>query len=259
MGHERVGALPHSKCWRDVVAQMELYSGSAEEVEALAASTLKNVRNNYKKLHVDEGVISAFQFLIVLAKCASEENTPSNSRLPIIDHDENPTPLRMVAELRNWVDAHQDSQEYAELAKKASADAIMFWSDKQKMRPTLFSEEQDSKHVWQRANNGSGFCEVASKFFSKFTERYLNYFLEREASAVVKDIRMRDLLGSQLRDHHDEVSRYAFETSRITHSFAAAWFNHHARDEIPSKEKIESFLSRAFAKMEEDLLRETSK
>lgn len=258
MGHERVGALPHSKRWRDIVAQMESYSGSAEETAALAASTLKNVRSRYKKLHVDDGVISAFQFLIALAKCASEGDMQSSSLFPIIDHDENPTPLRLVAELRTWVDAHQDSQEYAEIAKRASADAIMMWSDKQTMQPTLFSDEQDSKYVWQKADNGSGFCEVAILFFSKFTERYLNYFLEREASAVVASSRERDNLSSQLSEHYARVSTYAFETSRITQSFAAGWFNNHARDEIPHREDIESFLSRAFAKMEEDLMRETS-
>ena len=258
MGHERVGALPHSKQWRDIVAQMESYSGSAEEVTALAASTLKNVRSRYQKLHFDEGVISAFQFLIALAKCASEGNRQSDSPVPTIDHGENPTPLRLVAELRTWVDAHGGSQEYAEIAKKASADAIMLWSDKHKMRPTLFSDEQDSKYVWQRADSGSGFCEVATLFFSKFTERYLNYFLEREASAVVASSRERDNLGFQLRDHYARVSQYAFETSRITQSFSAGWFKRYAQDDIPPKEEIESFLSRAFAKMEEDLLRETS-
>ena len=258
MGHERVGALPHSRRWRDIVAQMESYSGSAEEVADLAASTLKNVRSRYQKLHVDEGVISAFQFLIALAKCASEGSRQSSSLFPTIDHDENPTPLRLVAELRTWVDANQDSQEYAEIAKKASADAIMLWSDKHKMQPTLFSEEQDSKYVWQRADNGSGFCEVTSLFFSKFTERYLNYFLEREASAVVASSRERDNLGFQLREHYARVSTYAFETSRITQSFSAGWFNRYAREDIPPREEIESFLSRAFAKMEEDLLRETS-
>ena len=56
-----------------------------------------------------------------------------------------------------------------------------------------------------------------------------------------------------------EFRTYAFETSRITQSFAAGMVQSTTpRDDIPPKEEIESFLSRAFAKMEEDLLRETS-
>ena len=259
MGHERVGALPHSKRWRDIVAQMESFSGSAEEVAVLAEATLKNVRSRYQKLHVDDGVIAAFQFLIALAKSTSTSDVQGNLQSPTINLEENPSPLRLVSQLRSWVDAHQNSLEYADIAKKASADAIMLWSDQQKQQPTLFSDELDSKHVWQRADNGSGFCEVASLFFSKFTERYLNYFLEREASAVIVGSRERDSFGLQMREYNEQVSKYAFETSRITQSFAAGWFNLHALNEIPPKTEIESFLSRAFAKMEEDLLRETSK
>ena len=66
----------------------------------------------------------------------------------------------------------------------------------------------------------------------------------------------RDRLATQLREHIDGVSRFAFETSRITQSFAAAWFNNHARDRYPSKDESRGFLSFAFGKMREELKRE---
>ena len=44
MGHERVGALPHTKRWRDVVGQLAESSGSPEDVAAIANDTLENVR-----------------------------------------------------------------------------------------------------------------------------------------------------------------------------------------------------------------------
>jgi len=99
---------------------------------------------------------------------------------------------------------------------------------------------------------------VARLFFAKFTERYLNYFLDREASAVLPNASERDRLASQLQQHVDGVSKYAFETSRITQSFAAGWFNLHARQRTPSKDELESFLSVAFGKMREELIREAS-
>ena len=259
MGHERVGALPHSQRWRDIVAQMESSSGSAEEVAALAKATLENVQARYRKLDKDDGVVSAFQFLIALAKSSSIVDWQTDSLAPAIDLDKNPSPLRLVAELRSWVDAHENSKEYAEIAKKASADVIMLWSEKQTQQLTFFSYENDSKYVWQKADNGPGFCEVARLFFSKFTERYLNYFLEREASAVLASSRERENLGSQLQEHIDSVSKYAFETSQITQSFAAGWFNLHAHNQIPPKEEIRPFLSRAFGKMREELRREALK
>jgi hypothetical protein len=93
-------------------------------------------------------------------------------------------------------------------------------------------------------------------FFAKFTERYLNYFLEREASAVSKTIEQRELLQKQLRDQIDTVSRHAFETAKIAQSFAAGWYNRHAKEKVPPDDEIAGFLAIAFGKLREDLRRE---
>lgn len=260
MGHERVGALPYTKKWREVVAQLAESSGSREDAAAIASATLKNVNVQFRKIHWDDGVVAAFQFLVALTKSASSEHPvrPSSSPSPKINLEEDTTALRLVGQLRSWVESHAVSKEYAAIATRASADAISLWSVKQGMQASLFTSSVDSREVWRHANNGAGFCEVSRLFFSKFTERYLNYFLEREASASVTSVAERDRLAVQLRDHIDGVSQFAFETSRITQSFAAGWYNNHARDKYPSNNESRQFLSVAFAKMREELTREVN-
>ena len=256
MGHERVGALPHSKRWRDVVTQMAESSGSTDDAAAIASATLQNVRAQFRKIHSDDGVVAAFQFLVALTKSASRPDLGEASFSPSVDFEGSPSTLRLIAQLRSWVEAQEGSREYADIAAKASADAISLWSAQQGMQGSLFTGPVDSRDIWQRADNGAGFCEVSRLFFCKFTERYLNYFLEREASASMASIPERDRLASHLRDHIDGVSRFAFETSRITQSFAAGWFNNYARDNYPSKDESRGFLYVAFGKMREELMRE---
>ena len=60
-----------------------------------------------------------------------------------------------------------------------------------------------------------------------------------------------------LEEHIDAVSDHAFETARIAQSFAAGWYNNHAREEMPSNAEIEQFLDRAFSKIREELMRES--
>ena len=55
-----------------------------------------------------------------------------------------------------------------------------------------------------------------------------------------------------------ERIKFAFETSRITQSFAAGWFNRYARERAPTKAELEGFLSVAFGKMREELMREAA-
>lgn len=253
MGHERVGVLPRTKRWRDVVAEISSYSGSPDETARLARLILKNVRSRFINLHRDDGVSAAFQFLVSLAT-----GTPvaSESFDAPVNLEANPSPMRVISTLHSWVDHNLQSTEYATIAKRASADAITLWSRQQSSQPSLLSGDVKSAEIWQAANNGGGFCEVSRLFFYKFTERYLNYYLDREASASLTSPMDRDALDSQLRGHVDHVSRYAFETSKITQSFAAGWFNKYSREGTPTHREVRSFLRIAFGKIHEELVRE---
>ena len=256
MGHERVGALPRTQKWRDIVDQLGEAAGLEDDVANIAVAILENVRSQFNNIHADDGVVAAFQFLVALAKSATLGDLEGSTFSPEIDLERGPSTLFLIGELRSWVETQQASTEYGDIATRASAETISLWSAKQGMQANLFTGPSDPKHIWQQADNGAGFCEVSRLFFSKFTERYLNYFLGREASASMSSIHERDRFASQLSAHIEGVSTYAFETSRITQSFAAGWFNNHARDTIPSKEESRAFLSVAFGKMREELTRE---
>lgn len=67
----------------------------------------------------------------------------------------------------------------------------------------------------------------------------------------------RERLKDELQEHIQKVSRYAFETAKITESFAAGWYNKHTKESIPSKKDIRGFLWLAFEKLREELRRES--
>lgn len=256
MGHERVGLLPRSRRWREVVRLIGQSIGPGDQLPELAATTIENVRGRFHRIHLDPGVKAALGYLLALATPAAIRQTADS---PQPNLEENPSPLRLAIELRAWVGQHDGSPEYSVLATRAAADAIAAWTRQQKEQPALFRGSDDATEVWRSAQNARGFCEVSRTFLAKFTERYLNYFLEREASAVLPTIQERDLFATELRDHIDLVSRHAFETSKIAQSFAAGWYNNHARHAFPSDREIERFLATAFGKVREELLREGNK
>lgn len=255
MGHERVGALPRTRPWRKVVAQIADASGSDKEVADIAEATLRNVRNRLQRVQEDQGVQAAFKFLLCLINARPSTARPS-SELPNVDLTSNPSLLQIVVNLHQWVDQQRQSQEYAEIVKRAASDTVAIWSEKQALQPGLIGGPVTAEEIWRRAANPAGFCEVARVFLAKFTERYLKYFLDREASAASHAVHRRDEFSSQLAGHIDVVSQHAFETAKIAQSFAAGWYHQHARGEIPSDVEISRFLSLAFSKIREELLRE---
>jgi hypothetical protein len=257
MGHERIGHLPRNASWRKIVGLLENAAGASEaEVAGVATKTLDLVRERFLALHRDSGVQAAFGFLVAIARSAvatSDSRTPPNVPLP-----SDSTPFRLTVALNDWVDAHAQSPEYAELSKRAAAEAIAAWHHQQSRQEGLFAESPNdiSRQVWASASTGAGFSEVSRLFLARLTERYLRYFLEREASAVVKNIDARESFSQNLHLSIDAVSQHAFETSRIAQSFAAGWFNKHARLQTPNNALLSNFLRVAFGKIREELKRE---
>ena len=258
MGHERVGALPRTKRWRDVVHGIAEASSLDGDVHGLANATLRNVRQRLQDVPADTGFVASFEFLLGLAVSARAQGKAASPRTPTINLEENPSALRLARALAEYVTDRRQSAEYAEIARKAATDVIATWTQEQTRQLTITGDHERSAEIWSRASDGRGFCEVSRLFFGKFVERYLNYFIGREASAYLSTTEDRERLARRLAEHIDGVSHHAFETSKITQSFAAGWFNRYAAEGMPNAEQISGFLSHAVGKLGEELLREDS-
>ena len=251
MGHKRIGVLPTSQRWQDIAQLIAGEHRSDAEVADIAQKTIQNVRSRFRHIEQDNGVLGTFQFLVNLA-IASREEDPQAWLLDIgIKLPDDPTPLAFAKAVNAYVAPKKDSLEYGEIAQKAASDAISIWyHQNQPTTRSLFESLEDPFEVWRKAGNGAGFCQLSRLFFAKFTQRYLAYFLDREASAALGDF------SQQLERHVDTISLHAFETAKITQSFAAGWFNKHAKGGVPSEEEIQGFLSIALGKMRDELQRE---
>ncbi|RKU08857.1 hypothetical protein C6503_22365 [Candidatus Poribacteria bacterium] len=260
MGHERMSVLPQTKKWRDIFEQIAGRHVSDTEIEDITQKTIQNVRSRFRHIERDSGVLGTFQFLVNLAVASREEN-PQVWLLDIgIELPNNPTPLSFAKAVNAYVASQKDSFEYSGIAQKAASEAISIWYDQNHVNSlSLLDSLKDPFEVWRKAGNGAGFCELSRLFFGKFTQGYLEYFLEREISAALGSIDERIKFGQYLEKHIDAISSNAFETAKITQSFAAGWFNQHTKKGIPSKKEVQGFLWHAFGKMREELQRESSK
>lgn len=257
MGHERVSLLPKTERWRALVASIA-ESTTESAVADLAARTTELLRTQLRKIETDEGIRAAFQYLVLVGLASRNEETARDKLSSQgINVSADPTPLEFVRALRDWVSATGESSDASELAVRAAGEAICLWLEENRRGPLpLFQKSENAFSIWHNAASGAGFSELARQFFARFTERHLNYYLEREASAVTASLEEREVLGESLREHVDRISRHAFETASITQSFAAGWFNKRRDQEDVSRHELEGFLRLAFGKIRDELLRE---
>ncbi len=255
MGHERVGSLPQTQRWRAVVEHMAGGDASPERTLELADLTIGNVRRRFEGLADEDSIQAAFKLLVALP-VASRSTSPEQALEAAfgIRLDDQPSPLALAKAFQHSLPLFPTTEK-ADLAAKALADALcQFTADPKFTQGHLFGTTHWD--TWRQADTAAGFCDLSRLYFSNLTERYLRYFLDREASAALGDpIRVAEF-RDQLRATVDAVSQHAFETSKITQSFAAGWFQKNAKQGMPRPAQIRAFLSFALHKIREELRRE---
>lgn len=258
MGHERVGALPKSKQWRQVVHGLSSLASHPGRVDAVAVDTLGLVRDRFRALQNDASVQSSFAFLVRLAVAARNGGVPA--LVGSTKTQAEVAPIVVAMALKRHVALSIDNIEHGALSQEAAVDAVAKWhaARKEGGQDSLF-EGDLADDPWGTLGGGAGFCELSRQYFASLTERYLNYFLEREAASALGNIQTRQAVHDELRAHVDTVSQHAFETALITQSFAAGWFTANAVDGVPTDDQIGRFVAHAMGKMRGEFNREVSK
>ncbi len=254
MGHERIGLLPKSKKWREIVQDLSAPGLDDAEIVEIASRTLNNVRNRFTLLASDQGVRAAFEFLALFSVSMREEEPQGFLSERGVD-SASFTPIQLAKAVNEWVEQRSIVKEYGRMAARAAADSFASWLSGGATGQLLLGQyPEHPSDRWRPLGRAGGFCELSRLFFAKLTERYLNYFLEREASAALPSIAAREHFGQQIGAHTDAVSLHAFEASKITQSFAAGWFNRYVAHGALEGKAVEAFVGHAFHKMREELL-----
>lgn len=253
MGHERIGYLPKTKKWSAVVADISAYSKEQNSVQKISNETLKNVRYKFDDIINDSGVKAAFEFLLLLTLIPKKENWKEFLSKKGIKLDDRFSLIQIVSNAKNYVLQSEDSKEYSAVAFQSLVDSISQWINQTK-QGNLFSSHDLQTELWRDSASGSGFCELSRLFFSKFTERYLRYFIEREAFGKINNLSDLNDFSYKLEKRVDDVSLHAFETAKITQSFAAGWYNKNVKSSLPTQESIKGFISYSFRKLNSELL-----
>lgn len=257
MGHKRYGYLPKSKIWREIVNSLGDYSLGNAEISSIAQNTLRNVQDRYSSFSNDPSIGAAFEYLVHVSLAFKQENPLKYLKEKNILEKEEISLIKVARGALTYKKDEVNSHEYQTFARQAAIDAINNWyGDNIERGRNLFNENVDPASVFNKASNGRGFCELSRLYFSKLTERYLKYFLEREASIKITNLNQRIKFTREIEKRINDISLHAFEASKITQSFAAGWFNRNVKNELPQTKEIKYFLRRSFGKMKSELLRE---
>lgn len=222
MGHVRLGVLPRSRKWEQVV---ELLRSGAPDDEIAAASA--DAADAALSGASDDPVFrEAVWYLASLPLTARGPGYLAELRelgLPVRDP---PSLFGLLASIAAGLDNRAREvggrTDLGEMAQMALAESLAGAIEPQ--LPSLFDpESSEVRQALGRLSGGEGFARLARDFFARLTQRSLDYYLSRELANHVGAGR-RFATDSDRRAFDAALALHCREASRIVEAFAGGWY-----------------------------------
>jgi len=251
MGHIRLGRLPATKKWQQVVALLAREPGT----EQIATTTADAAEVSLVHARCDPALLQSFWLLTQLPLAARSQNYPESLRSLGVEIRGDASLLETVSAFSAAVDRHVDRNggrtDLGELAQHAAAESLASVASAD--LPSLFGPTpEEARLALGKLAAPDRFARLARDFFARLVQRHLDYYLSREFSNYVGP---GHRIGSV--DAHSAfnaaLEQHCREASRIVEAFAGGWYSKTIFEGGITPEKAGRFLFVALRKIGQEL------
>ena len=256
MGHIRLGQLPRTRKWRDVV---ELVAAGAD-VPQVANATIKAADSAFSFVNDDSGYNQAVWLMTQLGLAAGQQKPLEYLRSQGINIPDNTSLPGVAAALTEALDNHvaanggHDS-DLGGLAQRALVDAVMQRMEPKLAQKSLFNlQADDTRQALSEFRKPNEFGKLSREFYSRLTNECMNYFLS-QTLATNLGAGQRFPTMNQMAQFEQALSTHCREASAIVEQFSGEWYSKHRYEEQGSisRESVKGFASWALKKMKDEL------
>jgi hypothetical protein len=224
MGHIRLGQLPKTKQWSQVI---DLLDDPDVDAPTVARAIVTAAEQAYRLAGDDPGVVESLRVMAFLAAASRRDdfaNALVEFGLPAVGGT---SALGFLAHVFDETERRfgptADRTIFSEFALAALQESVSQTVGQQ--TGTLFLSGVDEiRDAYRSFSTERGFAKLARLFFARFMARSLRYFSDQE---VTKHLGGDGLLREQadIRAFNEAVDRYSFEAARIVEDFAGGWYS----------------------------------
>ncbi|RME23961.1 MAG: hypothetical protein D6798_12400 [Deltaproteobacteria bacterium] len=256
MGHIRLGKLPRTRRWKEV---LDLIGGGGSAA-AVASATLDAADQELPSAANDPGVLRSFWLLTQLPDAARSDNFVEALRSLGLNVSDAPTTTEIVTAFTEAVDRHVDSHrartDLGEMAQMAAVETLA--KTLQERTVSLFGTTPDDvQRELGRLATEKQFGAFARDFFSRFTERFLTYHVDRELPRQVGP-EGRFPSNGQRHEFSRALELHCQQASKIVESFAGGWYSKARFEKELTEPRVARFVGYALKKMRLELRRGAS-
>lgn len=255
MGHTRLGQLPQTRKWREVV---ELVASGAD-VAQVANATIKAAETAFSFVSDDSGYNHAVWLMTQLGLAHYHPNPLEYLRVNGINIPANTSLPGIAVALTDALDAHFAStdkhSDLGELAQRALIDAVIRRMEPKLEQGSLFNlQAEHAQQALSEFRKDKEFGMLSREFFSRLTNECMNYFLSKTLATNLGE-GQRFVTMNQMAQFEEALHTHCREASEIVQQFSEEWFSKHRYIEHRniSSESVKGFASYALKKMKDEL------
>jgi hypothetical protein len=260
MGHTRLGAIPKTRKWNELVEQVAGIGltgdvAAAVDIGAIAARTLDAAQKSLDRAVDDPGVRYTFYLLtqVALASRTSDWEVALGEHGIRLSSESNV--FEFTAEVQDAIDRYirrnpSGATDLSEIAQQSAGEAITSLAGAQ--TASLFGgSTADVQNAMRALSTRKGFGELGQRFFGRFVARFLNFYLSRVTASALGSPRLRDLgdiaqFNGALRSHCDQ-------SARIVRDFCGEWYSKTEYQKGIDLDNTSGFLAVALKKLRDEL------
>jgi hypothetical protein len=263
MGHTRLGAIPKTQKWKDVVEQVagpRLAGAVTAQINicAIAAQTLDAAQKALEKAAHDSGVRYTFYLLTQLALASrTTEWESSLTKYGIqLSHDSNVFDL--TVEVQSAIDRYvgrtsHGATDLTEIAQQSAGEAIASLAGSRTV--SLFgANSADVQNALRSLSTKKGFGELGQRFFGRFVARFLNFYLSRVTADTLGGPRLRNL--GDIAQFNEALGTHCNQSARIVRDFCGEWYSKTEYEKGIDLENTSRFVAVALKKLRSELMRQ---
>jgi hypothetical protein len=223
MGHIRLGDLPRTRKWQQVVALIEGGAGTGQ----VANATIAAAERALDFAASDKGLVETLWLLTQLPLASKGENFAEALRNLGLGVYDSPSLMEVVGAFSDAVDKKLANNggrtDLGEMAQMAAAETMtqVIGGRTQSLFGTT---PEDVKQAFSTLTTSKQFGIFARDFFARLTNKFLDYFISRAVSHHVGEGRRFRTLAQQ-GEFTKALRTHSLEASRIVQDFSGGWFS----------------------------------
>ncbi len=266
MGHTRLGEIPKSRKWKDIVALMsnaQFMSSNPvfkDEVEMIAVRTLDAAETGIERALDDIGLRYTFYLLTQLALSSREENWEEKLSKHQINISKLSSTFDLISEIQISIDDYifenGRATDISEMAQQSIGETISKMVEPK--ANTLFGTgKEEVQSAIKSLSTKKGFADLGQKFFGHFMTHYLNFFLSRVTAAQVGTGKLRSV--EDITKFNQVLQTHCEQTAKIVRDYCGEWYSKTEYMKGINIENTSDFMSVALKKLKSELKKQKFK